>query len=250
MSEHRRESEKQCIGQHAEQSIKQHMERNAEQNIRQNTGRNAEQGIRQNTGRNAGQGIRQNTGQHAEQNIRQNMEQNMAQERAVRVHMTTIQRIDGEVQTLSHEAEGRFVETAAGWQLRYVLVQEDGETEHIMEYRGEAEMGDASPGAKRYSAAEASPAPPAACGCTGELRVRMQGASEAELVYREGHRHSAAYRTAYGAMSLDFLTESLKLQAALDGSGRLELRYSMHAGAEKLADCLLALRYEPCRLES
>lgn len=234
MSEHRREPGKRCTGQRAEQSIKQHMERNAEQNIRQNTGRNAEQGIRQ------------NTGQHAEQNIRQNM----AQERAVRVRMTTIQRIDGEAQTLTHEAEGRFVETAAGWQLRYVLVQEDGETEHIMEYRQEAETGDASAGVRRSASCEASPAPPAACGCTGELRVRMRGASEAELVYREGHRHSAAYRTAYGAMSLDFLTESLKLQAALDGSGRLELRYSMHAGAEKLADCLMALRYEPYRLGS
>lgn len=121
----------------------------------------------------------------------------MSRLRRARVHVLSVQDMDGDAQTTELVADGALLQTASGVRVTYSHGENGAYLRTTVETVG-----------------------------SREVRVRHSGDVRSELVFEAGAAHETPYETPYGVLPLRIFTESVE-NAWGDGGGELRFAYAL-----------------------
>lgn len=131
-------------------------------------------------------------------------------EHHVRVTIQTLQRRDGERDSMSQRAEGRLTQEGDGWLLTYTTQENGLATLTTLRLSGE------------------------------RATLTRSGAIGSQMVFQQGQTHTSLYETPYGKLPLSLHTQRLEWELE-QGEGKIFLIYQLSLGGADMGETRLRL---------
>ena len=128
----------------------------------------------------------------------------------VYIRIRTLQRRDGERDSLVQQVEGRLTQEDGGWLLTYAQEEQGLTTLTSLSLSGEKAV------------------------------LRRSGAVGSQMVFQEGQAHSSLYETPYGSLPMSLHTQQLRWSMDETG-GKLSLIYRLDLGGAHMGETRLEL---------